>query len=117
MAKPWHLLSSDKRSRVIDVLGAKGIWIYPEAYLVAAQLLREAAPYPDEALVFATGECALDPVVQLVDIGWTDDYGKHHPESLMCEDDEGTEAPYHPSELRPLTIAAHEALEMLGGGE
>lgn len=131
MAKPWHLIPYGARESALlhlDIEAADSACqvrfvhfddpcpctLRADALRSAAEALRNLTPYPDEALVFATGECSLDPVVQLIDIGWENPNCDPMVDAWVCEDEDGLDAPYHPSELRPLTIGAAEALKILG---
>ena len=59
--KPWHLHSEAERDRVLTCLAVEADWqihydqgpnrAYSDALRAAAALLRDAAPWPDEALV------------------------------------------------------------------
>lgn len=132
--RPWHLIPQDIRERSAiancEVDGDEGhtcggpfddppiptpcdCAIRSEAFRAAAQLLREAAPYPDEALVFEVICDALHQGehVELVDfdddcaIARVTDHGDNTITTWLGW-----------YKLRPLTIAAHDALETLGGG-
>lgn len=59
--KPWHLCSEAERDRVLTCLDVEADWQihhyqahnrdYSDALRAAAAMLRDAAPWPDEALV------------------------------------------------------------------
>ncbi len=122
MATPWHLIPINVREELLTASRDNVSWAFAvgrhdqaEAIEAAFQLLRDAAPYPDEAIVFAYAECGIGEHLALVDIGWHEPGNEPLPNALVCEDADGAEAPYHADELRPLTIAAHEALEWLRG--
>lgn len=122
---PWHLHSEEEREQVIRSLANeiefKRSW-YPresvasqEAFAAAIAFLRDAALWPDEALV-----------VEVVT-----SFGVHGPSEIqgvygdildLCDID--PERPdvssgwrKHARDCRPLTPAAAEFLAALGGGE
>lgn len=133
MGKPWHMIPAALRESAIanmEVDGDEGCTCpdfvaqarggcysdcaaRSEMFRAAAKVLRDAAPYPDEALMFDFDGTH----VQFIDFGWQDMGCDPMPNAWVCEDEDGTEAPFHPSELRPLTIAAEEFWREMGGGE
>ncbi len=115
--REWHLFPKYQREWVeesffhkVDCCGGK--CEVSKVYRAMFAVLRDAAPYPDEALVF---EVVCDCV-------WEGE----HVELTDFEDDGGVVAVHVGGaihnrvllgwyKLRPLTIAAHEALAMFGG--
>ena len=108
--KPWHLCSEAERQRVIDVLdsmGTEGNMLdasCPSAYRAAAAVLRDAAPWPDEAL-FVDYQGMIFEIIGEPVRGWVDvrSSGGHWM------------AIYAPRCV-PLTPAAAEFLAAMGGG-
>lgn len=114
--RPWHMHSEAERELVLmdlDAYSKRTGWTkrFAAAYQAAATLLREAAPWPDEALVVA-GFIYQDEgryELEIIDVDSTgclcvvDEYGRNEhwrtPESCV-----------------PLTPAAAEFLAAMGGG-
>lgn len=111
---PWHLVQKHERELVLRELERDLSCVdCPDAYRAAAALLREAAPYPDEAFVVMVvtvfgehGPCEVrdirdNGVLDLADletdgginIGWT---------KRACD-------------CRPLTVGARDLLDALRG--
>lgn len=102
---PWHLIPKHERALVLRELERDLSCVdCPEAYRAAVALLREAAPYPDEALA-----CRFHGVV--VDLDGIDDDGRFI--WFVFERSERTCGYVH--EFTPLTPAARDLLDALRG--
>ena len=112
--KPWHLCADEMRTFVLETLddNASEQWWREDvraAYAAAAALLRDAAPWPDEALVAAEirsgQECIIVGVPKR---GWLE---------VMSLEGFVDDLWKTPPSLRPLTPAAAEFLAAMGGGD
>lgn len=114
--RPWHLYSEEKRERVLYTLE-----LYRSgAYAAAIAVLREAAPWPDEALVVSVQRWQdEEPMTcEIVDVSGVavlllDEHG-------VMQDVPGiwpSTAWWPIVRVLPLTPAAAEFLAAMGGGE
>lgn len=114
MTTPWNQIPKAHRERVLrnlDALAGLREDDHAAAYRAAAELLAEAAPYPDEAYAFQYGGEVMD----LLDIT-PPDPADGEPR-IMLIDQYRHVTWFHadcPS-LRPLTPAARDLLDALRG--
>lgn len=122
MTKPWHLIPQPVRAELLDNCARnEAFWLRERPDIAdgirgAAALLRAAEPdYPDDCPAFAVDLGAGEQHVEICDIGITDaagrtwvtltaPYGWREPVDCVV------------SALRPLTIAAADWLDAMGGG-
>ena len=128
--KPWHLIPQDIRERSAianceaDAGGGHsccGLFgEYPkdcdcmernDAFLAAAQVLRDAAPYPDEALVFSH---AFDSRIFVVAVDWYPGRDAALVETIDPKRDRW--ATYGAPDLIPLTPGAADFLDAIKAG-
>ena len=123
--KPWHLCADEMRTFVLETLddNASEQWWREDvraAYAAAAALLRDAAPWPDEALVVSVQRWQdEEPMTcEIVDVSGV---------AVLLLDEHGviqdvpriwpSTAWWPIDRVLPLTPAAAEFLAALGGGE
>ena len=82
-----------------------------DAFLAAAQVLRDAAPYPDEALVFSH---AFDSRIFVVAVDWSQERDAALVETIDPES--GRWAAYGAPNLIPLTPGAADFLDAIKAG-
>lgn len=107
--KPWHLHSEDERELVLmdlDAYSKRTGWTrrFAAVYQAAAALLRDAAPWPDEALVVEWDS----RIWEVIDA--------HGDGVLELRSESASSFSYYRYCL-PLTPAAAEFLAAMGGGE
>lgn len=107
--RPWHLIPVGKRRRALSTIKrsmASACDGDRETLRAAVEVLRELAPYPDEALVFDTGYGDVEPIGLPDDITPTAIESWDGQQKWFC----------HVDHLRPLTPAAADFLDELKAG-
>lgn len=107
--RPWHLLKRDARDWLLHDL-RRMCWP-PSAVRAALRVLHDAAPYPDEALVFELHRDVVPSAPHVELIGWTDRDGENALVEYRDIDDRN-HGLIDAGWLRPLTIAAAEFMEL-----
>lgn len=113
--RPWHMHSEAERELVLmdlDAYSKRTGWTkrFAAAYQAAATLLRDAAPWPDEALVVS---CAVDSEIGEI-LDTSSEYGSRFVVvrwQINGDHDQRVE------DLVAMTPAAAEFLAAMGGGE